>query len=201
MHDMPSLRPWVRITFLGWLLGIVLVIALALTGEMVGVHGSQIAVGLGMGLGVGIAQERALRPLLGPSQSWRWVSTLGLALPFLIVDVARLMGLPLPYSLYAAISLAGVCVGVGQAALLRGQPVSAPLWILASAVGWSAAALMAATADTLTRESTLRGLPGALLYLAIVGGGGVMLGIITSLPLRSLAAAATTDGNKQTELR
>nr|MBP9947848.1 hypothetical protein [Vicinamibacteria bacterium] len=62
MPQAPSLRPWVRITFLGWLLGIVLVVALALTGEMAGVHGSQIAVGLGMGLGVGVAQERALRP-------------------------------------------------------------------------------------------------------------------------------------------
>lgn len=194
MHDAPSLRPWVRITFLGWLLGIVLVIALALAGEMVGVRGSQIAVGLGMGLGVGIAQERALRPLLGPSQRWRWVSTLGLALPFLVVDLARLLGLTLPYSLYGAVALAGISAGLGQAALLRTQPVSAVRWVLSSAIGWSAAAAIVAAADTLTRESTLRGLPGALLYLGIVGAGGVVLGLATSLPLRPLAAEVVAEG-------
>ncbi|MBP6703064.1 MAG: hypothetical protein KBH14_18570 [Vicinamibacteria bacterium] len=194
MPQAPSLRPWVRITFLGWLLGIVLVVALALTGEMAGVHGSQIAVGLGMGLGVGVAQERALRPLLGPSQSWRWVSTFGLALPFLLVDIARLLGFQPPYSLYGAVAVAGVSAGIGQAALLRGRPVSAPLWVLASAIGWSAAAALVAAADTLTRESTLRGLPGALLYLGIVGAGGVVLGLVTSLPLRPLAEEVASEG-------
>ena len=36
MPQAPSLRPWVRITFLGWLLGIVLVVALALILPVIG---------------------------------------------------------------------------------------------------------------------------------------------------------------------
>ena len=190
MSDPISLRPWIRITFLGWLLGIVFVVALALVGEVVGVHGSQISVGLGMGLGVGIAQERALRPLLGTSQSWRWVSALGLAIPFLVVDLARGLGRPIPYSLYVAIIAAGLTAGALQARLLKPHGLAPLSWIGASALGWTAASLMAAFADSLTRWSSVRGIPGAVLYLGLVGAGGVLLGAATSLPLRSIAAAA-----------
>ena len=72
-----SVRPWIRLTFLGWLLGIVLVIAIAFITEMAGIRAAQIPVGLGMGLGVGMAQERALRPFLGPlSQGIAAIETL-----------------------------------------------------------------------------------------------------------------------------
>ena len=186
MTDTLSLRPWVRITFLGWLLGIVLVIAIALVSEMVGIRASQIPVGLGMGLGVGLAQERALRPLLGDSHAWRWTTALGLALPFFIVDLSRLLGMPVPYSLYVAIAIAGVTAGAGQAYVLRPHPISAPLWILTSALGWTAGSLMVAAADSLGNIPGLRGLGGALLYLALVAMGGVFVGLATSLPLRRL---------------
>jgi hypothetical protein len=187
MSDPISLRPWIRITFLGWLLGIVFVVALALVGEVVGVHGSQISVGLGMGLGVGIAQERALRPLLGASQSWRWVSAFGLAIPFLVVDLARGLGHPIPYSLYVAIIAAGLTAGTLQARLLKPHGLAPLSWIGASALGWTAASLMASFADSLTRWSSVRGVAGAVLYLGLVGAGGVLLGAATSIPLRTLA--------------
>ena len=187
-----SLRPWIRITFLGWLLGIVLVVALALAGEAVGVRGSQIAVGLGMGLGVGIAQERALGPLLGGAHAWRWASAGGLAVPFLAVDVARLLGHPLPYSLYVAIIAAGLTAGAAQARLLKPVGVSPVAWIGASLAGWTTASLLAALADSLTRWSSIRGLPGALLYLGLVAGGGLFLGAATSVPLRRIAGKEPT---------
>lgn len=183
-----SLRPWIRITFLGWLLGIVLVVAIALVGEVVGVHGSQLVVGLGMGLGVGFAQERALRPLLGASQTWRWATTLGLAAPFLVFDVARGIGLALPYSLYIAVAVAGLTAGLAQARLLKPHGVGPLPWVLASLAGWTCAALTGALADSMTRWSTIRGLPGAFLYLGLVGLGGLLLGLATSVPLRNVAA-------------
>lgn len=185
-HDI-SLRPWIRITFLGWLLGIVLVVAIALVGEVAGVHGSQLVVGLGMGLGVGFAQERALRPLLGASQSWRWVTTIGLSAPFLLFDLARVVGLGLPYSLYIAVAVAGLTAGLAQARLLAPHGVDASRWVIASGAGWTGAAVAAALADSMTRWSTIRGLPGALLYLGLVGLGGVVLGLATSVPLRHAA--------------
>jgi len=189
-----SLRLWIRITFLGWLLGIVLVVAIALVGEVVGVRGSQISVGLGMGLGVGIAQERALRPLLGPSQLWRWASAMGLAIPFLVVDLARMSGRPIPYSLYVAIVAAGLTAGGAQAYLLRPRGIAPGSWIGASCAGWIAASLMAALADSFTAWSPVRGLAGALLYLGLVCVGGLLLGAATSVPLRRFAATTIPAG-------
>ena len=55
-----SLSRWVRATWLGWLLGIPLIVVLALLAEGVGVGGAQVCVGAGMGLGVGFMQRRAL---------------------------------------------------------------------------------------------------------------------------------------------
>ena len=187
-----SLRPWIRTTFLGWLLGIALVIGIALIGEVVGVHGSQLVVGLGMGLGVGFAQERALRPLLGASQSWRWATTLGLSAPFLLFDLARVIGLGIPFSLYIAVAVAGVTVGLAQARLLKPHGIESLPWVLASFAGWTCAALTSALADSMTRWSTIRGLPGALLYLGLVGLGGILLGLVTSVPLRKLATPNTS---------
>ncbi len=188
MNEPVSLRPWIRITAIGWLLGIALVIALALIGEIVGVRGSQISVGLGMGLGVGLAQERALRPLLGRAHTWRWATTFGMALPFVVVDLARVIAQPIPYSLYFSIAAAGLTTGALQARVLKSHRVSAILWVLASTLGWTTAALIAGLADSLTRWSTIRGLPGALLYLALVASGGPLLGLTTSRPLRPIAA-------------
>jgi hypothetical protein len=188
---MPSLvspRAWIRITFLGWLFGIVLVMAIAFMTEMVGIRAAQIPVGLGMGLGVGLAQERTLRPLLGERPTWRWASALGLALPFLIVDLARLLGNPIPYSLYPGLAAAGVTAGAAQAYALRPHPISAPLWILANALGWSAGASMVAAADSLGDVPGLRGIEGVFLYLALVALGGVFLGAATSVPLRGVTA-------------
>ena len=179
-----SVRPWIRLTFLGWLLGIVLVIAIAFITEMAGIRAAQIPVGLGMGLGVGMAQERALRPLLGEVPAWRSASALGLALPFLIVDLARLLGTPIPYSLYPAISLAGLTAGAAQAYVLRPHPISAPVWVVANTAGWTAGSLLVSVADSLGDIPRLRGIEGALLYLTLVAMGGVFLGLATSIPLR-----------------
>ncbi len=193
MTDPFSLRSWVRTTFVGWLLGIALVVAFAMITETGGMRAAQFPVGLGMGLGVGIAQERALRRLLGDSRAWRWASALGLALPFLMVDLSRLLAVPLPYSLYVGIAIAGVTAGAGQAWVLRPHAISAPLWILTSAIGWSAGGLMVAAADSLGDFAGLRGPGGAVLYLALVALGGVFPGLATSVPLRRLARAGSQD--------
>ena len=182
-----SFGPWLRATLLGWLLGIVLVVVLALAGEGLGIGGSQISVGLGMGLGVGLFQERALRFRIGPSRAWLWASALGLTLPFLVVDLARLLGHPIPYSLYATIIAAGVSAGAAQARLLRPLGIAASAWVTASTVGWTAASLMGALADSFTAWSPVRGVPGALLYLGVVAAGGLLLGAATSVPLRTQA--------------
>lgn len=177
--SIPVFGAWLKATWLGWLLGIPMVVVLALLGEAMRIGGSQVLVGAGMGLGVGILQARALRGLLPSPATWWGTSIAGLSAPFLVHDVSRLSGWNIPYSLPVAVAVGGTLVGVLQSALLR-KVVEAPaLWVPASALGWSLAGGTSALADLLSRGRSLRGVPGALAFLAIAASGGAVLGAVT----------------------
>ena len=183
VSDTRLLGPWIRATWAGWALGVPLVILLALTGESLGIGPLQFPVGLGMGIGVGFMQGRVVRNLLGEAAPWRWSCALGLALPFLAADVAQQAGRAVPYSLYLAVALGGLIVGIWQALLLRRRFSRVGWWVAASVVGWSLAAGLGAVADGLPRSHAVRGIWGALAYLGIVAGGGLALGVVTGLVL------------------
>lgn len=181
----PPLRVWTRATSLGWLLGIPLVVALALAAELVGIGGAQFIVGLGVGLGVGLIQARALLQWMPRRALWTAVSGLGLALPFLVVDLSSYVGRPFEYSLVWCVIIGGTLVGIGQAWLLTPHVFAAPRWILVSAAGWAAAAGVASLADQLNRVGA-RGALGALAYLGVVAVGGPILGLVTGTGFRVL---------------
>lgn len=176
-------RIWLRATWTGWSLGLALTILASLAGDAVGLSGSQTLLGVSMGAGVGLLQSRAMRGTLAHPRKWLLATVAGLTAPFLAIDVARVAGLAVPYSLYACVALGGLAVGLWQARLLRPLVSNAWIWIPASVAGWALAASTAAAADVLPRALAVRGLPGALLYLALVLGGGVILGLFTGMPL------------------
>lgn len=170
---------WVRATCVGWILGVPLIIALALVGEAVGIGGAQVLVGAGMGMGVGLMQGRALRGVLNKSALWFWSCVIGLAVPFLVTDIAKAAGWDYAYSLQIAVAVGGLIVGVLQAFILRRYFHSTGWWVVGSAVGWTLASGMTAVADVLSRRQLLRRLWGAVAYLGIVTGGGLVLGLVT----------------------
>jgi len=174
---------WVRATWVGWVLGIPLIIALALIGEAIHIGGAQVLVGAGMGIGIGLMQGRAIRGVLGKFAPWFWSCTVGLAVPFLAADIAKAAKWDFAYSLYVSVAFGGLIVGGWQAFLLRSRFHHTGWWIVGSAVGWTLAAGMAAVADSLSRSHSFRGIWGALAYLGIVTGGGLILGLVTGLPL------------------
>jgi hypothetical protein len=174
--------PWVRATWIGWLLGIPIIVLLALAGEAVGIGGAQSLVGAGMGTGVGWMQARALRGVLLESRSWILSCAIGLAAPFLAVDVSNAAGWSLPYSLFACVALGGFFAGVWQSILLRRLGRSG-WWVAASGLGWALAAGVAAVADAMQRSQSIRGPIGALAYLGVVAAGGLVLGLVTGVCL------------------
>jgi hypothetical protein len=183
MPDRSFLFRWVRATWVGWLLGVPLIIALALIGEVMGVGGAQWLVGAGIGAGVGLAQGRTILPILGRSGPWFWSCVGGVSAPFLGWDLAKAAGWHSPYSPYVALGLGGFLAGAWQAALLRDRFGSPSWWVAASALGWTLAGGTAAIADWLSRSQSFRGIWGALAYLAIVAAGGLMLGLVTGTAL------------------
>jgi hypothetical protein len=176
---------WTRATFVGWVLGVPVIAAMALLGEAMGIGGAQVFVGLGMGTSVGFMQGRVLRVRLDPAVRWPWFwsCALGLAAPFLIVDIADVMRLTLPYSLQASVALAGLLAGMWQRRLLAPYALHSGWWVCGSVVGFLLAAGMTAIADWLFRAHSFRGLWGAIAFLGIIAGGGLALGLVTGLTL------------------
>lgn len=186
MTDHPPFRSWLRATALGWLLGIPLLVILALIGESLGVGGTQVLVGLGMGIGVGIMQGRRIATWLPIGRAWRYVTPLALALPFLATDLGNLLDLDFPYSLPVAVAIGGLLTGLAQTRLLRPHVTNAALWVPASLIGWSLAGAVASLGDVVVKNSAVRGIAGALLYLGLAAGGGVVLGVVTAFAIGKL---------------
>jgi hypothetical protein len=179
-----------RATWLGFLLAVPCIAALALVGEAAGIGGSQVLVGAGLGLGVGLLQSRVLRGLVDRAAPWILSSVVGLALPFLAIDVATLVGRTIPVSLLAPIGLGGLIAGIWQAALLSRRFRSTAIWVLASAGGWALAGAFALSADGWSRTQSLRGVWGALAYLGMISVGGLVVGLVTGAALAWLVSRA-----------
>lgn len=181
MNDRTIFWQWVRATWSGWVLGVPCVIVLALLGEAVGIGGAQVLVGAGMGAGIGLMQGRAMRGVLQKFLPWFWACVVGLAVPFLATDIAKVANWDLTYSLYICVATGGLIVGIWQAFLLRARFRNAIWWAAASAIGWLLASGTAAISDALQRSKSLRGIGGALAYLGIITSGGLILGAVTGL--------------------
>jgi len=89
---------WVKVSTAGWLLGLVIVIALSLLWEVFG-GSAQFMVGIGIGAGVGFAQGRVLSGWIGSYRPWMLASTLGMGAPFVAGDGLQAAGVSFPYSL------------------------------------------------------------------------------------------------------
>ncbi|HMV48400.1 MAG TPA: hypothetical protein PKD31_11650 [Blastocatellia bacterium] len=187
---------WTCLTAAGWALGIPLIAAMALLGEALGIGGIQVLVGLGMGAGIGWTQGRVMRRLMLRFWPWFWSCVIGLGLPFLAVDLAKLAHRDFPYYPYSCVALGGLLVGLRQAALLRPSFQKAGWqkagwWVAGSVLGWSLAASLVGVADALFRSHSIRGVVGLIVYLGSLVGGGLLLGIVTGAVLVWLRAQKT----------
>jgi hypothetical protein len=168
---------WIVGTFAGWTVGFVLSILFIIGVESLGLRETQFPLALGMGVAVGYEQSRLLAPVLQNRWQWFWATALGLAAPFIVMDVVRAFELPLPYSLAVLVAVGGLSVTVLQWRLLRRASAHATPWLVASPVGWVFAGSTVWLADQLPR---VPGVVGALLFISVVLGGGVLLGACTA---------------------
>lgn len=179
---------WTGATFLGWSLGFVLLLLFIAVAGMLGVGNAQFPLGLGMGTGVGALQRRLVAERVQAPTAWWRASILGVTAPFVAWDLAKLLRVPLPYALAGAVVLGGLTVGVLQARVLRAHSSRSAEWIPASLLGWALAAVMVAVNDFLPK---IPGLFGALIYVAVVLVGGLLLGLTTGLALEHILKAPT----------
>lgn len=170
---------WLVANSMGWMIGLVLVITLALLLDLVGGN-AQFIVGVGMGAGVGYMQGRFLEPWVDSVRLWTLASTVGMAAPFLLWDVSGPSGLAWLFSLPVCTGIGGILVGVLQWRRLRHGSARAPWWIPSCFVGWTLPVGFIALND-------LGILPppwGELLSLGAIFLGGALLALVTARPLR-----------------
>lgn len=175
----PLLR-WVRATALGWLLGFVLVLVLALAWDMIG-GGAQFMVGVGMGAGIGFMQSRAIGDRVKPARQWLWTSTIGVGSPFVLWDLSGLAGLESLFSMPRCVLMGGLFVGMLQWRLLRPRFERAAWWIPACVVGWGLPAGLIALGDSGWAPA-----PFKLISIVTMFFGGVILGLVTGTALDSI---------------
>ena len=179
---------WVRATFVGWILGVPLVAAFALAGEVLGIGGAQVLIGAGMGAGIGLLQVRVLRTILGSYWPWFWSCTIGLAIPFLAADIAKIFAGEI--NIAVPVALAGLTVGMWQMLLLRSSLQETGWWLGANLLGWSLAAGTVFLSENALGSDWLRGTWGALAYLGLIVGGGLVIGLITGAALVRMRAVS-----------
>jgi len=175
----PSLSyHWIRATTLGWLLGFVFVVVLAIVWDMIGGE-AQFMVGVGMGAGVGYLQGRVARTWTGRIRPWLWASIIGMGLPFVLWDVGSATGLKALFSLPVCVLSGGLLTGVLQHRLLRPRFQRTSWWIPACIVGWGLPAGIIA----LSGSGLVSPVFGILSTVAMLLGG-VLLGAVTGKALQ-----------------
>lgn len=174
--DRPDFPSWVKVTTFGWWLGFAVVLLLVLAIDAVAeVEGAQFMVGLGMGAGVGYLQGRRMNRWLGTRHAWFFASTVGMGGPFVVGDVARALGVGLPYSLALYVAVGSLLVGLLQWGVLRRYVSQAAWWVPGSMLGWMLPVGLMALND----QGILPGIAGEAVALIGMFFGGAILGAVT----------------------
>lgn len=179
-------KQWIKVTFWGWLLGVLFLILLSSLLDSLGIEDMQFYIGIGMGAGVGLLQWRLLRKYYEISILWFIYSSIGMGLPFLIFDF--LVDPNLSYKLPLSVAIGGLLVGLLQYQMFKAYASKAFVWVFASALGWTLAAFTTLLINY-TMQFKVTGylnLVLALLNLGIILAGGWVLGWITAKALKQL---------------
>ncbi len=184
--DRHTITRWIRATSVGWLLGFVLVIGLAVVWDLIG-GGAQFMVGIGMGAGVGYMQSRVIGQWIDTPRRWLWASIVGMGSPFVLWDIGAAVGLESVFSLSRCVLVGGLLVGTLQTRLLPHRD-RAVWWVLACILGWG----MPAGAIALIERGRIEGPSGSLLSIGAMLLGGVILGAVTGPALMRLLRSSAT---------
>lgn len=187
-----SLARWIKFTFLGWLLGVFFVILLSSILDSIGIEGMQFYVGIGMALGVSCMQWFATKHTLRLPATWIVSSVVGMGIPFIAFDF--LIDSTSTYRLPMSVTMGSIVVALLQWQLLRSQFVYASSWFIGCVSGWTAAALSVLIINytMMIKVAGVLTLVMAIVNLLLILSGGIILGYISGLSLRSIIAKSNT---------
>src|SRR5690349_17833965 len=180
-----TLPRWIKATFLGWIVGVLLIVLLSSLLDSFDIEGMQFYLGVGMGAGVAFFQWRVLRKFIPLDTRWIWFSVSGMGIPFVIMDF--LMPTPGSQKLVISISVCALVTGIIQYFLLKQSSPKSQIWIPANFLGWTLAAFCVLAIDyTMEMRDVIPPLIGAIINLLLILGSGVVLGATTGIVLKRI---------------
>lgn len=181
-----TVRRWTKITFWGWLLGVVFILMISSFLDSIGIEGMQFYLGVGMGAGVGLTQWLSLKKYIEMNTNWIWFSVFGMGIPFIIIDY--IPSEIIPHKLPLSIPLGAIATGFLQYMLLKKHSENAKLWIAGSFTGWSLGVAIVFIIDYTNHLKSVipSNLVIALINLFLILAGGVILGVITGNTMKKI---------------
>ncbi len=173
---------WIKYSFLGWLIGFIIVVVLALLFEGIGLGSTNTFIGLGMGLSIGFFQWKAFQKITVMSKKWIWYSTIGLFGSFVVFELldSFYSDLNLFDSLLLKVTVGGLFVGLLQQKLLKSSLSSSKNWTVVCVVSWALASLCATSSDYDFIPESVGAVLAAVITALIILFGGVVLGFVQS---------------------
>lgn len=175
---------WMVWTFMGWLLGVMLIIVLSAPLDNEGAKDLQLYVGIGMGTGVGFAQWMLLKKFSRISINWLFFSLAGMGGTFLLLELS--LSETWSYKLPLCVAMGTIVTGLLQFSILKHESKIAFRWILSSFFGWMLAALpVFAIEYTLQLKALVdSNLILVLVNLLLIFSGGIILGAVTGFTIK-----------------
>lgn len=183
-----TIRRWVLLTLLGWIVGIALIVLIAGLGEALKIGGdAQWIVGLGMALGVSCLQWVMLRKHLSRSSRWIWTTTVGMTMAWVIADTLRSFLHFRPDDQVLPTTIAGALLAgwLQWRFVTKGLGAKSIDWILITTIGWIFSALIIFPMPSVNKLHLPR-LLSIFLAFATLFSGGIILGWITGKKMKSL---------------
>lgn len=176
-----SVGRWTLMTFLGWLLGVFLIVLFSGITDFFGLNEYQFVVGTGMATGVCLIQWLYLKRVFPISINWMFAGLCGMTIPFLVVDL--ILPHTFRYALILSTASGSVLYSFLQYFQLRKHFSGALIWVPVTAVGWMASVgLLWLINSTMSwNKSGILVFFVVIVNLILILGGGAIVGIIQGI--------------------
>lgn len=186
-HYTFKIKTWIWYNSLGWLLGMILLLGIAILGEALfaeKLRGGQSVIGIGLGTGMGFMQWRYLKKFYNWPITWLWYSMLGFSGMYLFYDLLSIQFELKPEKVLPVVTLlAGAMSGyLQQHYILKGRMKKPKAWILINAFSWFAVHLLTGALFLLQLKEN-EFLPRAIiltLAFTFILIGGPLIGLFSS---------------------
>ena len=179
---------WIWFTTAGWFTGFALTLLIGLPLEALGI-GNQAMIGIGMGAGVGLLQARLLRRYGISGKIWFWTSFIGMSIPYIFYDLPAEKIHMRPEEVLPIVTAMGSLLvgGLQYSYQLKSISKKSKSWIVLTCVGWTLAHFLLNALDfNFIKQLNLPVSFNVLLAVALIVGGGPVLGLFTSRSIVSI---------------